>query len=64
VKTPCPPNQQYHARWRPAFAHPRLPPYIKPMATDSYIIKPDPLDPRLTERVTGIDQTGAKIETS
>ncbi len=34
------------------------------MATDSYIIKPDPLDPRLTERVTGIDQTGAEIETS
>jgi FdhD protein len=34
------------------------------MATDSYLIKPDPLDPRLTERVTGIDQTGAAIETS
>jgi FdhD protein len=34
------------------------------MASDSYIIKPDPHDPRLTERVTGIDQTGAKIETS
>jgi FdhD protein len=34
------------------------------MATDSYIIKPDPRDPRLTERVTGIDQTGAEIETS
>src|SRR6202162_4810635 len=34
------------------------------MATDSYVIKPDPLDPRLTERVTGIDQTGAAIETS
>src|ERR1700744_2789343 len=32
--------------------------------TDSYIIKPDPADPRLTERVTGIDQTGAAIETS
>jgi len=31
---------------------------------DSYIIRPDPQDPRLTERVTGIDQTGAKIETS
>jgi FdhD protein len=31
---------------------------------DSYIIKPDPLDPRLTERVSGIDQTGAKIDTS
>jgi FdhD protein len=31
---------------------------------DSYIIKPDPADPRLTERVTGLDQAGAKIETS
>src|SRR5919197_1012061 len=29
-----------------------------------YLIKPDPLDPRLTERVTGVDQTGAKIETA
>ena len=28
-----------------------------------FIIRPDPLDPRLTERVTGIDQTGAPIET-
>jgi len=32
--------------------------------TDSYIIRPNPQDPRLTESVTGIDQTGAKIETS
>src|SRR5512136_2168211 len=31
---------------------------------DSYIIRPNPHDPRLTERVSGIDQTGAKIETS
>lgn len=31
---------------------------------DSYIIRPDPHDRRLTERVTGIDQTGARIETS
>jgi FdhD protein len=30
----------------------------------SYIIRPDPLDPRLTERVSGIDQTGARIDTS
>jgi FdhD protein len=30
----------------------------------SYIIKPNPADPRLTERVSGIDQTGAKIDTS
>ena len=28
------------------------------MSKDSYIIRPDPNDPRLTERVTGIDQTG------
>src|ERR1700690_1792486 len=34
------------------------------MTKDSYIIKPDPLDPRLTERVSGVDQTGAAIETS
>ena len=31
---------------------------------DTYIIRPNPQDPRLTERVTGVDQTGAKIETS
>jgi FdhD protein len=31
---------------------------------DDYRIRPDPLDPRLTERVTGVDQTGAKIETA
>jgi FdhD protein len=34
------------------------------MTHDSYIIKPDPRDPRLTERVTGVDQTGSRIETS
>ena len=34
------------------------------MTADTYIIKPDPHDTRLTERVTGIDQTGAKIDTS
>jgi hypothetical protein len=28
---------------------------------DGYIIKPDPADARLTERVSGIDQTGAAI---
>jgi FdhD protein len=38
--------------------------YISPMNKDSYIIKPDPFDKRLTERVSGIDQTGARIETS
>src|SRR3981189_3589331 len=33
------------------------------MVKDHYLIRPDPLDPRLTERVTGVDQTGQKIET-
>src|SRR5262245_38775336 len=33
------------------------------MDDDDYIIRPDPHDPRLTERVRGIDQTGAEIET-
>jgi FdhD protein len=32
--------------------------------SDSYLIRPDPADPRLTERVAGIDQTGARVETS
>jgi FdhD protein len=27
-------------------------------------VQPDPADPRLTRRVTGIDQTGARVETS
>ncbi|MFZ2066827.1 MAG: formate dehydrogenase accessory sulfurtransferase FdhD [Xanthobacteraceae bacterium] len=31
---------------------------------DEYLIRPNPLDPGLTERVKGIDQTGAAIETS
>src|SRR5438552_15801307 len=31
---------------------------------DDYLIRPDPHDPRLTERVSGIDQTGGRIETS
>jgi FdhD protein len=35
-----------------------------PAAKDDYILRPDPLDPRLTERVAGIDQTGAPVETS
>src|SRR5206468_9360280 len=30
---------------------------------DDYRLRPDPLDPRLTERVQGIDQTGQPIET-
>src|SRR5713101_4479755 len=33
-------------------------------SSDSYIIRPNPQDPRLTEHVGGIDQTGVRIETS
>jgi FdhD protein len=40
-------------------------PYIRGMSDDlPYLIRPNPTDPRLTERVRGIDQTGAPIETS
>src|SRR5689334_6005834 len=31
---------------------------------DHYLIRPDPHDPRLTERVGGVDQTGSRIETA
>src|SRR5208283_771858 len=31
---------------------------------DDYLVRPDPHDPRLTERVKGVDQTGAAIETA
>jgi FdhD protein len=36
------------------------------MATsaDDYLLRPDPADPRLTERVRGIDHTGAPVETA
>src|ERR1700733_10263921 len=34
------------------------------MADDHYLLRPDPNDPRLTERVRGVDQTGAPIETA
>src|SRR6476620_11326520 len=37
--------------------------YISAMAQDDYLIRPDPLDPRLNEKVTGVDQTGQAIET-
>jgi len=33
------------------------------MSDDDYLIRPDPHDPRLTERVRGIDQTAQPIET-
>src|SRR5271168_388263 len=53
--------------WRAgALSQARAIPYIDGMnlPDDDYLVRPDPLDPRLTERVTGIDQTGAAIETA
>src|SRR5947199_6985999 len=32
-------------------------------SNDCYRIRPDPFDPRLTENVEGVDQTGARVET-
>ena len=37
-------------------------PKIVPDPADEYVVRPDPADPRLSERVTGIDQTGARTE--
>jgi FdhD protein len=31
---------------------------------DEYLLRPDPDDPRLTERVRGVDQSGAPVETA
>src|SRR5437868_12867062 len=33
-------------------------------AKDDYLLRPDPADPRLTERVRGVDQSGAPVETN
>src|SRR5262249_35721003 len=33
-------------------------------SSDDYLVRPDPADPRLTERGRGVDQTGAPVETS
>ena len=38
----------------------------KPQAVpaDDYLVRPDPADPRLSERVFGVDQTGTRVETT
>ena len=35
-----------------------------PAGSDDYLLRPNPADPRLTERVSGVDQTGAPVTTS
>ena len=32
--------------------------------SDDYVLRPDPADPRLTERVTGVDHSGARVTAS
>jgi FdhD protein len=39
-------------------------PAAAPLETDDYLIRPNPADPRLTERVSGVDQSGAPVTTS
>jgi FdhD protein len=36
---------------------------IVPEVEDDYLLRPDPADPRLTVRVTGVDESGKPIET-
>lgn len=36
---------------------------IVPEPEDEYLLRPDPADPRLTVKVSGVDEAGAKIET-
>jgi len=39
-------------------------PKIAPHPEDDYLLRPDPADPRLSVKVTGVDQAGETIETS
>jgi FdhD protein len=39
-------------------------PELSADGSDAYLIRPNPADPRLTERVSGVDQTGAPVTTS
>jgi FdhD protein len=34
------------------------------MESDRLLVQPDPADPRLTRRVTGLDHTGQPVETA
>jgi FdhD protein len=38
-------------------------PKIVPEPEDEYLLRPDPADPRLTVRVSGVDESGARIDT-
>ncbi len=38
--------------------------FIMTLPEDEYAIRPDPADPKLSVRVSGVDQTGARVETT
>jgi FdhD protein len=41
-----------------------VPSPAQPPETEDYLLRPNPSDPRLTERVAGVDHTGAPVTTS
>ena len=43
---------------------PAVEPELSANTADGYLVRPNPADPRLTERVSGVDQTGAPVTTS
>src|SRR5262249_20118717 len=58
-------SERLRVRLRP-FETPPPPHILGPMSSrsDDSLVRPDPADPRLTERVRGVDQTGAPVETA
>ena len=48
----------------PAHGRATFPTPPRAASDDGYLIRPDPADPRLTERVSGIDHTGSPLTTS
>src|SRR5205823_13289038 len=63
--SPCNPalNRRHRASGcEPAARRPMSP--VLDKAQSEYLVRPDPGDPRLTERVRGIDHTGAPAETA
>jgi FdhD protein len=52
------------ACWTNALDRDAMPPTRTEEVKDDYVLRPNPSDPRLTERVTGIDHTGQAITTA
>src|SRR5215467_2205146 len=66
VASPVGARRGIRARHFTPLAKPRRRPHCESYmdeSLDDYLVRPDPRDPRLTQRVRGIDHTGATIET-